>query len=201
MRNCIVKIDYNNMTFKRYFHRGDSESHKYHINTMFCTPNYIYVVEHNGTVKTGERSAVVVYDYDFNYIREYKDMGNSSHNICIDDGYMYVCNSMEGSIIKMDMVTEEREEIDMSQYHKGVVRGIAFVDDRRYVGISEFLRKEDRHLYGNAVILELDMEWNLLNKIRIMNSGQLLEIRAVEGIDRCHNFIPFPEKLAKVIGI
>jgi len=193
-RNCIVEIGFENEGFKRHFHRGDEETH-YHINTMFCTDDYIYVVEHNNTVKTGNRSMVVVYNYDFKFIREYKDMGNSSHNVCVDDGYMYVCNSMEQSIIKMNMETEEKEIIDMSQYHSGLTRGISFVGDRRYVGISEFATRKERHLGGNVAILEFDKDWNFLNKIRIKGCGQLLEIRVIEGIDRCHNGIPFPKDL------
>jgi len=197
-KNSIIYIDNNYYIAKRFVHNNTIKPDN-HINTIWSDENFIYVLEHNNTEKTGILSRVVKYDYDFNVIEEIDNMGVASHNVFIHNNYMYVCSSMGEGIIKMNMKTREKEFIDTSKYCTGLTRGIAFVDDRIYVGISKFSNRKERHLGGNAVILIFDNEWNYIDQLNLGDVGQLLEIRAVSGIDKCHNGIPFPKTLKEMI--
>jgi hypothetical protein len=197
-RNIICSVDLKNKTFKRHYHRGESDN-KYHINTMYIDDNFIYVVEHNKIEKTGIPSKVVFYTHDFNLVGWMDNMGTASHNVWIEGDFIYVCSSMDEGIIKRHLKSKKQEFIDTTKYCTGLTRGIAHVDGYRYIGISKFGNREERHLGGDSIVLILDEDWNYIDKINLGDAGQLLEIRAIDGIDKCHNGIPFPKGLKETL--
>ena len=64
-------------------------------------------------------------------------------------------------------------------------RGLARTKDRFYIGVSHFSPREKR-VEGGSAILVMDSDLNQLGFVQLEGTGQLCEIRALEG-DKAHN--------------
>lgn len=100
---------------------------------------------------------------------------------------MFVCSSDAECVIIRDLSTGKERRIDTGQYAKGLPRGLARTPGKWYIGISQ------RYLAQDSSVLVFDDHFNLIHKIVLKNIGQILEIRAMPGLDGAHNGIPLPK--------
>lgn len=158
-----------------------------HINSIWIDGGIIYVVEHR------EGPSKVKYFSETYELLGEVDIGDKCHNVYVEDGKLFVCSSETECIIIRDLSTGKDRIINTSQYAEGFPRGLARTSDRWYIGISQRGTREERHLpEGLGSVLAFDDDFNLIHKIILKNVGQVLDIRAMTGLDRAHNGIPFP---------
>jgi len=160
------------------------------INSVWTNQDGIYVVEH----RRGP-SKIKHINNKLELLGEETGMGDKMHNVYIEDGKMIVCSSEAECVIIRDLSNGKDRVIDTSQYNKGLPRGLARTEDRWYIGISKRVARGERHRADDAAVLAFDDEFNLIQKTILKKVGQLHEIRAMTGIDRAHNRIPFPKKM------
>jgi hypothetical protein len=160
------------------------------INSVWTNEDGIYVVEH----RRGP-SKIKHINTKFELLGEQTGMGDKMHNVYIEDGKMIVCSSEAGCIIIRDLSTGKDKTIDTSRYDLGIPRGLARTEDRWYIGISKRVPRGERHLALDGAVLAFDDEFNLIHKTILKNVGQVHEIRAMTGLDRAHNGIPFPKEM------
>jgi hypothetical protein len=157
------------------------------LNSVWANRDRIYVVEH----RRGP-SKVKYMNNKFELLGEETGLGERIHNVYVEDGKMIVCSSEAECIIIRDLSTGKDRAIDTSQYVKGLPRGLARTKDRWYIGISYRAVRGERHRGHTGYVLVFDDDFKLLKQITLKGVGQVCEIRAMTGIDRAHNGIPFP---------
>lgn len=177
----IFKIEIHNYT--------GIEENIHHINSIWSDDNLIYAVEH----RKGP-SRVKVFDRDFSLLREEK-IGVKAHNVYVENNEMVVCSSEGEQVLIRNLSTGEDRAIDTNQYAQGITRGLARIQGRWYVGVSQREIRERRHEALDGTILVFDDGFNLRRKITLPKVGQVLEIRATAEIDFAHNRIPFPGRI------
>ncbi len=169
--------------------KTDPDDNDLWINSVWTNQDGIYVVEH----RRGP-SKIKHINNKFELLGEETGMGDKMHNVYIEDGKMIVCSSDAECVIIRDLSTGKDRVIDTSQYARGLPRGLARTEDRWYIGISKRVARGERHREDDAALLAFDDEFNLIQKTILKKVGQLHEIRAMTGLDRAHNGMPFPKE-------
>lgn len=150
-----------------------------HFNSVYKVGDYIYVVAHNETAKTGNKSQLFVFDTSWTLLHAINDIGGTAHNVAVDfHNHMYICDSLSNSLVLVNEGTLSPVFTDTK--YKSFTRGLAINDDIIVVGGSIRIgtRKEE-----SALLFVLDAhDYTLLTTISLPYVGQIYEIRLL-GLD------------------
>lgn len=112
----------------------------HHINSINFHDNKWYICQHR--MKDKDDGGVAIFDDNWKFI-EYINIGKHAHNCFVYDGYLWSCDSDNGQIVRVDLVT--KETLQYSIAHKLMTRGILIKDGFLLVGLSEYDTRENRH--------------------------------------------------------
>jgi hypothetical protein len=98
------------------------------------------------------------------------EIGRQCHNVWRHGAELMTCSSGEGRILGVNGT-----EIETG----GFPRGVAYLNDRIYVGLSQFKTRDDRD-NSRGAILAFDMSWRLLRRYDLGNEGMVTDLQAFE---------------------
>lgn len=186
--NSIDVLNVENNNWKRRGWTG-SANHT-HINSIWSDGKHIYVCEHNGRKPP---SRIVQKGMNFG-----KDLdiiskaGLQIHNVYIEDGFIFTCNSANFCLTKIDMKSKKQimhKRIDAFGSDEWFTRGLCRFGEYWAIGLSFPVKnradRADAHKGGIAI---LNNKFEVVEQIPIFNRGQIHEIRAFKD-DKCHNGI------------
>jgi len=198
--------EYEGVILKHFQYPDDN---KRHINTMWSSNGIdYYVIEHNGNDPPSALSGLKMQNGQFRHVQRWKNIGIQCHNIHIskheDEGWLrFVTLSSEERSIKQFAIRDElsndaekrlerRKYINALGHDRWFVRGLGRVLGFWFVGLSEFHKSgPDRHYSKKTGVAVLDDDWNLIQEIDLSGKGQIYDLRVTEGLDECHNGIPW----------
>lgn len=155
-----------------------------HLNSIWSDGEYIYVTEGG---RSGNRARI--FDLDMNQVRVEEDLGRSIHNVYREGDWLYTVSSIGEAVAMRNLETGEHREVSYVPYHRGYGEGLCRPEGRWCVGVSQDSPRQ-------SAILAFDDDWRFVEKLLLPpDIGQLYEVRAVTGVDRAHNGLPFPGEL------
>lgn len=163
---------------------GDKED-KHHINSLWIDNSYIFAVEGMTKHLKGVPSVQVL---THNYKRVKKHLLPAAlqlHNVYVENGTLYSLGKF--GLVKKSLEEKRYQVIDLRQdLPNGFLRGFARSRDNFYIGESAILPRDER-VYGDSDILVLDNEYRIIDTIKLKDTGQIHDIRIVNGPDLAHN--------------
>lgn len=188
-RNSIVKLrlDDWSMTHHRmddvFWDRFDPSGEPgLHLNSVYRSNNVVYAVAHN--FHRGSRIYALSWP-DLNVLETWHFAVGGMHNVCILDGRLLTCDSLNGCI-----VDAYSGETVWSNGAMGMTRGLAASEDRIYVGSSAFAGRDRRaNTSGGIWILER-ATFTALEYVVLPELGGVNEIRITDTADACHHGMP-----------
>lgn len=171
-----------------HFNWTGYETDNHHLNSIWIDNNYIYAVE--GLTKNPGDFFPTVQMLTHQYKPAKKFIFPASiqlHNVYVEDGTMY-------SLAKFGLVQKKLSEkryqiIDLRPDEaNGFLRGLARGEKYFYVGESQIKPRELRP-YGDSRVLVLNEDYKIIHIINLKNTGQIHDIRIVNGVDLAHNGI------------
>lgn len=154
--------------------RGRRSPNYSHINSVFRSGKYIYVMYHNLTKKTGKYSQIAVVGRDWGVKDIVDTNANSAHNIFLSDSGIIFCDSMNGRLMKHDEVLA-----DVDTY----MRGLAVSAEFWLLGGSDHAKREERGFTDGSVYQYSPASNEIKSAMKIPNCGSLYEIRLVQPED------------------
>ena len=144
-----------------------------HYNSVYCDFDYLYIVAHNDTKKSGRKSEIHIVDFfgDFQSVERQSINAICAHNYMKWRGKSCWCDSLRGALFVDGKSVLRENEI--------VTRGLAANDEYIFVGGSNIAFGESR-LNGDGTIFCLDQHYEKINTIKINNCGAVSEIRLME---------------------
>ncbi len=97
-------------------------------------------------------------------------LGHSAHNAWLHQEELMTCSSEDGCILGVNGTRVETG---------GFPRGIAYVNDEIYVGVSERAERGERD-FSNANILVFDRRWHRVRSIALPGEGMVLDIMPID---------------------
>jgi len=188
-RNTIITVE--GQTHRRQPWPFTTETNDPHINSLWIKDGDYYVVEHRQML-TPKRIVVTDENWSLRRIigipRHVLDGKLSGlHNVYVEDDTLYTLGP--GIIITCNLVTGKFRTITPEGEFPLYLRGLARTKDHFYVGVSHH-QPRDQRSEGDSAFLILDNDLNQLELVHLEGTGQLCEIRALEG-DKAHNGIDF----------
>lgn len=167
----------------------------HHINSIHRDGDDFWVCYHNlsKTLGEGKPSRAVRLDSTLSTVKEFVEIGHCIHNVFVDDTYIYVCDSDDGALVRLNRESNEVVSLPLGPW----TRGLAVSDDFIFVGSS---RKGDRQerMYGDLYIHAIDRKTLTLVDERVFKDfGAIFSLRIIDRPDHAHNGIPFPRRSAQ----
>jgi len=150
-----------------------SRNSKYyrHFNSVYISADYIYLLAHNESTKSGIASQVYVLDKNNHKLsRIINTNAKNAHNIVFVDDEMVWCNTMSSTVESAKGVLFKTEGY--------ITRGLSITNDYIFVGGSEIAKRGDRSK-TDGMIYVLDKSWKQIASITLYGVGGVLEIRAI----------------------
>ena len=152
----------------------DWEGGYVHVNSILGRGDEIYLLKHNGGVKTGKNSELVRCDRDFNVQSVTRLPGALCHNIVfLEDGRLLVCDSRGGTL-----VDEHGVVVDVGP---AFTRGLSVDRETVVVGESSLADRRTRQLFSGGAVSFFDRSFRLLSKLSLPAAPT--EIRKLDGDD------------------
>ncbi len=174
--NRILEYDLSNMDYNEYYpvgrlERGRKSENYAHINSIYEHGDYIYIVCHNETTKTGRNSEILVLDGDFRVVERIGTDSSNAHNIIIHQDRKFLCDSMHNSL------RVDGEEVFVGDHF---TRGLAMDHRLILMGGSEYAERKNR-TRAKGYLYILDHQYNIYDSFVI--PGMVQEIRRLDGPD------------------
>jgi hypothetical protein len=171
-----------------------------HVNSVWVGADSIWAVYHNNT----EPSVAVELRHanKIEKIREIELLSNNAHNVYVEGGILYSCNSKQGKITKYHLSDGSIEQIAIDPEQFGAppdsrfLRGITRHSDGWIIGASGVARKEDRQKVMSWVYF-VDNNFAPIIGFPIPFGCSIYDVRLVAA-DKAHNGLPFPFDLEDV---
>jgi hypothetical protein len=145
-----------------------------HINSVFQCGDYVYVMYHNLTEKTGKNSQVALLNKEWNVVDVIETSANSAHNVFRHDEEVVFCDSMNGRLMRHDRVL-----VNVDTYMRGLAASYEFW----LLGGSDHAKREERG-FTNGSVYQYSPDMNkVVSTMKIPNCGSLYEIRLVNPED------------------
>ncbi|MFN7961456.1 MAG: condensation domain-containing protein [Thermoanaerobaculia bacterium] len=145
-----------------------------HLNSILWHRGEIYLLQHNGTPKTGRPSELLRCDLELNVLEARPVPGGGCHNIVfLEDGSCLICDSQGGNLISPEGVVLHVDEM--------WTRGLAVDAEQIVVGSSIYGadRRKRRHLPGKVYFF--DRRYRLLSTLEVPAAPT--DIRRIDGED------------------
>jgi catechol 2,3-dioxygenase-like lactoylglutathione lyase family enzyme len=155
-----------------------------HVNSIVAYEGSIYLLKHNGGLKTGRKSELVRCDADFRVQEVIKLPGAMCHNIVfLEDGRLLVCDSRGGSLIDRDGVVAE--------VGTAFTRGLSVDEEQVVVGESVLADRRTRQLFSRGAVYFLDRGYRLVSRLDLPAAPS--DIRKIDGRDLSLSSFERPE--------
>lgn len=160
-----------------------------HINSIWCDGEKFYICEH----KCGA-SAIRILDMDWRPLTVIDRVGSYIHNVYVENGKLYTCDSMGHAMTMACLVSGQRISHDLEYCWKGrkpypqtsYPVGLIRTEDSFYVGvIAQGTKETDR-----AAIFKFDSGFNYVGQAGFEEYGTVTEIRLARGLGYAHNRVP-----------
>lgn len=132
-----------------------------HFNSFFFKDNCIWILAHNLGF-----SELYAFSEVNRVLVQKMEMGICAHNIWFEDGQFFTCSSKESKVL-----SDKGRVIEI----EGFLRGVAFAENFRYVGVSEIGDRKIRE-YSSAKLLMFDGNWQKQKEIILEGEGQIRDI-------------------------
>jgi len=168
----IYPVGWHNLTDSR------SRNPKYkHFNSVYRydVGKTHYVIAHNETHKTKERSQLFLFDDHWKLKAIISDLGSCAHNIVVDfNQRMYSCDSTDSSLLAFD--GEKMSSIFKDTRFDTFTRGLAVNDDTIVMGGSQ--RGGGKNATADGYLFILDSKTSVLKGTMCIPAvGQIFEVR------------------------
>ena len=144
-----------------------------HFNSVFINQGSIYLVAHNETAKTGNKSEIYILDKDMKITSRHTVDGSNCHNFVLFRDEQIVCCSLEGLVYHGNKTVLDT---------KLFTRGLSVSVDLIVVGASGIDTNRTTRGGSESSLLLLDTEWNQMGTFRIPNT-QVCEVRRMDSAD------------------
>ena len=170
-----------------------------HLNSIFFKDKKFYCCIH-GNCKTtqclqglkaypdAQHSQIVEFDLSFKETNRWRTVGHGNHNVFVQDGFIYTLNSVFGKLMKINMETDIRIDVDLKIDDAPPIfpRGLARNDDYFFIGASHQASREDRSgIVG--YIIALDNDLNFIDYFELPDFHHVREVRLVNQVDYAHS--------------
>lgn len=132
-----------------------------HFNSFMFEKQLVWILAHNKGP-----SKLLAFNRKTRRLIRTVDLGIQAHNIWRQKRQMLACSSGNGRIVGTRGFSLETG---------GFPRGVAFLNRRRYVGISELAERKDRD-FTSGTVLQYDQNWNLQMQFELSKEGLILDI-------------------------
>lgn len=166
---------------KSSFHGTSYTKNGYHghFNTVYRSGDFTYMIAHNNTLKTNVNSELYAFNsFTMQLEGIVPNIGSAAHDMVVDtSGNMYICDSGNHSVKAFD--GEKFETVWRDSECKSFVRGLAMNDDINVIGGSFRTDSKTEHMQHplHAMLFVTDKNFNTLCTIKILNFGQVHQIR------------------------
>lgn len=150
---------------------GRSSPNYCHFNSVFATPDQVFLVAHNQTKKTGRSSEIYRLDRELRHLEVLATRSGAAHNVALIQGDLWHCNSLEGTLVV--------GECPVFQDRRYFTRGLAVNERHVLVGGSEFAKRSDRAA-SSGVVVALNRSFEEVGRFRLRGCGDVYEIRFLE---------------------
>ena len=161
-----------------------------HINALWSDKQYMYVAEHRQKV-TGI-SIVRKCSLELEHIEDY-EIGPNIHNIYRDGDLLYNLTSPHdddpAGIVITDLQSGAQDRVNKPEWGRVLLRGLARTEDYWYVGMSRWEGNRAKREIGDALIIQLDNDFNETERILLEDYGPVCDIRVLNAPDKAHNGI------------
>jgi hypothetical protein len=150
--------------------RGKQSANYAHINSVYCDNDFVWLVYHNYSKVTGKPSQIVKLDHALNIVEKLDIAAYDAHNIVPYRGNLLYCDSSGKALIYGD------RRIDLG----GFTRGLAIVNNRIFVGRSEWTTVRENRGDSTATIFLIDADTAAVAaSLQLQEIGGLYEIRPI----------------------
>lgn len=156
-----------------------------HINGIWSDGYKFYITQFANRGKPKKTSSIKICDMNFNQENELI-VGNGIHNVYAENGIIHTLVSNTPQIFRIGSASIPLKNVD-----KGLIRGLARTKEFWYIGVSRWETEYNKRHVGDAVILQLDNEFNEIDRIVMPDFGPVYDIRVIDELDLAHNGITF----------
>ena len=161
-----------------------------HINSIWSDGQNMYVVEYRH--KVSEMSAVRICTMDLDLLNTI-DIGPNVHNVYREGNCIYNLTSPHNGdpagMIITDLIDGTQRRVDKSEWGMVLMRGLVRVNDGWYVGMSPWKTDRSKRRDGDAVIAQLNNDFEEVDRITLPDYGPVCSIRALGVRNPSHNGI------------
>lgn len=155
---------YDGVVWTKWYPLGkpaDDLNDLYHFNSLLFEDGYVWVIAHN-------RGPSMFLKFDINtfHLLDKFVLGNQAHNIWRQGDEILTCSSGSGEIIGSN---------GFKVFIGGFPRGVAFLNSRKYVAVSELAERKERD-FTTGYLLEYNDNWTLINRLALVGEGLILDI-------------------------
>jgi DNA-binding beta-propeller fold protein YncE len=153
-----------------------------HVNSVLTTEDGVYVCEHNHGkgLESGKASSVKFVTYKGKVLKDIH-VGYGIHSLLKEDNFLYVCDSYDMNLARIDLDTHEVVYIPVKLDERWYLRGLAKMGDDFMIGLSWLGERSERHGVVQGGIAIVDYEGNVKDIIHFRDKGQVNEIRMLDG--------------------
>lgn len=158
-----------------------------HVNSLWADPaGRLHVVEHRQSAKFDRPSRFRVLDEHFSIEFEV-GLGLAAHNVYVEDGIWYACDSLAGDLMRIDFAQQRLRRKALGAFTRGLARPASggFV-----VGLSDPGPREGRAL-GQTRLARLDADLNVVDEVQLPIFGGVHEVRVLGEVDLAHSLEAF----------
>jgi len=128
-----------------------------HFNSVFINKDYIYLMAHNHTTKTGRKSSIYKLDRNtYQIVSIYNTPATDAHDLIVSDGKYIYCDSSNGHLMVND-----KSVLHLQNYF---LRGIGYNEENILIGLSEIAPREDRN-HAKSIINIYNYNFELLSQL------------------------------------
>jgi hypothetical protein len=144
---------------------GEGERDRNHFNSFMFEKDRVWVLAHN----KGD-SALLAFDVKTRRQIEKINLGVQAHNIWCKQRELFTCSSGDGRIVGSKGFCLETG---------GFPRGVARLNHRHYVGVSELAERKNRD-FTSGFILVYSEGWRLEKRLDLPGEGLILDLAPAE---------------------
>jgi SAM-dependent methyltransferase len=133
-----------------------------HFNSFMFERDRVWILAHN----RGD-SELLAFSTATRDLIERVALGHCAHNIWRENDQLFTCSSLEGKLMGNRGFLVETS---------GFPRGVAFCENRRYVGISAMAERKDRDFTTGKLVI-FDRDWVRHKEIVLSDEGLILDIQ------------------------
>jgi len=161
-----------------------------HINAIWSDGRNMYVGEHRQKVPGGSVVRICTMDLD---LLDTIAIGPNIHNVYREGDCLYNLTSPQdgrpAGIVITDLVSKKQCRVDKPEWGEILLRGLVRVEDGWYVGVSRWETDRSQRHVGDAIIIQMDNDFEDIDRITLSDYGPVGSLRALDVESPSHNGI------------